>query len=203
MPQRHFPHRLLLHRVRRTAHERKYSPEGTILTHKKRYTGHATVHGLAYERHRATLHPQKPPHLIHRHKHHVHTGHKHKHTLHHLSAVQHQHRGHTTVVKLHESRHDAAEKAVATKRARGQLLGFARLTSAQRSVMAKKAAQTRKLRHESNFGHLSAAQKRLRAIHAAATRKREGVRPFAHESAATRHAASLRAAATRRARHEK
>lgn len=199
----HFPRRLLLRQVRRTTRDRKYSPQGLILTRKKRYTGHATVNGLAFERHRAFLHPQKPPHPHRRHLHHVTTGHKRTHIENRTSAVHHQHRARTTLASLHESRHDAALKAAQTRRQRGEKTGFALLTPEQRHLNALKAATTRKREGIKPFGHESASTRHLAALRAAQTRKARGESAFRHMTASARSAAAMRAAATRRARHER
>jgi len=187
MPSPHFPKRLLLRQVRRTTRERKMSPEGEILTHKKRYTGHATVKGLSFDRHRAGLHPQHPPHLVHRHKvKRVSNGHHTKHGVHHTSAVHHEHRKKATVGSLHESRSQAAQRAVATMRSRGEKPSDAPCPEGIRP-----------------FGHESAATRHAAALRAAQTRRAHGIKPFSHESAATRSAAAKKAAISRRISHRR
>jgi hypothetical protein len=100
-------------------------------------------------------------------------------------------------------RHAAAQKAAATRKARGIKTSF-KLSSAQRSANAHKAAATRKARGQKiGFGKLSAAQRSANAHKAAQTRKAHGQKPFATMTAEERSARAKKAYATRLARGEK
>lgn len=176
----------------------KYSHGGLELERKHRRSGHATIEGTNYLHPHRKLRELKPPHLIHKHRRHLATGHKHIHRQHHTSELVHQHRATEHRVDLHESRSEAAKKAAATRRARGEKTGFALMTPAERHVAAIKAAATRKAEGIKPFGHETRAQRSAAAKKAAATRRAEGIKPFGRETLATRHAAALKAAATRR-----
>jgi hypothetical protein len=129
-------------RLKKPRHH-KHSQGGLQLETKHRKTGHATIHGAEFEHVHKRLHTQAPPHLIHRHEHHISAGHKHVHSANQASTGVHQQRATEKHTVTHESRSAAAQKAALTRHERGEKTGFARLSHAQRSVMARKAAATK------------------------------------------------------------
>lgn len=137
-------------RLKRPKHH-KHSQGGLQLETKHRKTGHATVAGAHFEHIHKRLHTLVPQHPHKKHEHKIHQGHHTLHTQLHTSALAHQHRVSEHHVVTHANRHEGAMKALETKKARGEKIGFARLSTAQR---------------------------RANALKAAATRRREGIKPF-------------------------